>query len=131
MRPWKFHIQHIEPLRHVRKVVGRMFASSDPQIPKAVLELLNCRRLPARLPADLVAAFLNIHPDNISLLVRKGMLVPLGKPRPNAPKFFAAVDVEERMANRDWMHRATLLTEARVRTKNDRQRKNSCAEHSN
>jgi len=35
------------------------------------------------------------------------LMVPLSKPAPNAPKFFAAVDVLSLAQDRDWLSQAT------------------------
>jgi hypothetical protein len=42
-------------------------------------------------------------------LVAAKLLVPLGKPAPNSPKYFAAVEVVERAACAEWLSNATKL----------------------
>ena len=64
-------------------------------VPVQVRELLNVRRLPARLTAPQTAALLNCGEHDIPVLVRKGLLRPLGHPPPNAMKYFAPADVLE------------------------------------
>jgi hypothetical protein len=36
-----------------------------------------------------------------------GKLTPLGDPAPNAPKWFAAVEMIRLAADQDWLHKAT------------------------
>ena len=38
---------------------------------------------------------------------RQGKLTPLGDPAPNAPKWFAAVEMIRLAADQDWLHKAT------------------------
>ena len=58
------------------------------------MALLNCRRLPVRLNSSEVALLLGFQEHDISALVAARLLAPLGKPAANAPKYFAAVEVE-------------------------------------
>ena len=60
-----------------------------------VRELLNLRRLPARLTVQQTAALLNCGEHDIPVLVRKGFSKPLGHPPPNAVKYFAPTEVLE------------------------------------
>jgi hypothetical protein len=71
------------------------------------LAVLNCRRLPARLNASEVAILLGFQEHDVALLVAAKLLVPLGKPAPNAPKYFAAVDVVACAERREWLSEAT------------------------
>ena len=64
-------------------------------------------RLPGRLNADQAAAVLGFAPHDIPLLVRAKLLSPLGKPAPNAIKFFAAVVVERLAEDDTWLGKAT------------------------
>jgi 7-keto-8-aminopelargonate synthetase-like enzyme len=36
-----------------------------------------------------------------------GKLTPLGDPAPNAPKWFAAVEIIRLASDKDWLHKAT------------------------
>ena len=63
-------------------------------------EVLNLRRLPAMLTAAQTAALLDGGGEhNIPVLVRKGLLEPLGNPPANAVKYFATVEVLELAAD--------------------------------
>jgi hypothetical protein len=58
-----------------------------------ILSLLNCRRLPARLSTGEAAVLLGFQEHDIAPLIAAKLLAPLGRPVPNAPKYFATVDV--------------------------------------
>jgi len=82
--------------------------------------VLNCQRLPARLNTAETALLLGFEEHNIALLVAAKLLVPLGKPAPNAPKYFAAVEIVERAANAEWLSSATKAIAKHWRRKNQR-----------
>src|SRR5271154_6520392 len=63
--------------------------------------------LPARLLAAQVAKLLNCTPEDVALLVTAGKLRPLGRPNPNAVKFFSAVELIALLADREWLDEAT------------------------
>ena len=65
------------------------------------------RGLPARLDVASTAKLLGFAEHDIQILMRAGKLTPLGEPAPNAPKWFAAIDVIRLAADRDWLNRAT------------------------
>jgi hypothetical protein len=69
--------------------------------------LLNARRLPGRLNTSEAALLLGFQEHDIALLVAAKLLVPLGKPAPNAPKYFAAVQIAERASDCEWLSDAT------------------------
>ena len=69
--------------------------------------LLNCRRLPARLNATEAAVLLGFKEHDIAPLVAAKLLVPLGKPAQNSPKYFAAVEITARAEDRTWLSEAT------------------------
>lgn len=58
-------------------------------------ELLNLRRLPAMLNSAQTAVLLGLAEHDIPVLVRAGLLKPLGDPPPNAVKSFGTVQVLE------------------------------------
>lgn len=64
-------------------------------VPAHVRDLLNLRRLPARLTVQQTAALLNCGEHDIAVLVSLGLLKPLGHPPPNAVKYFAPTDALE------------------------------------
>jgi hypothetical protein len=80
--------------------------------------LLNCHRLPARLNTSEVAVLLGFQEHDIAPLVAAKLLTPLGKPAPNAPKYFAAIEVLACTENRDWLSHATRAIAKHWSTKN-------------
>src|SRR6185436_6868883 len=69
---------------------------SEILVPAPARELLNLRRLPAMLTAAQTAAMIDCGGEhNIPVLVRAGILKPLGNPPHNAIKYFATVQVLE------------------------------------
>ena len=64
-------------------------------------------RLPARLDVDQTAEVLGFLPHEISVLLKAGLLKPLGKPAPNGHKFFCTVELSALSENRDWLDKAT------------------------
>ena len=63
--------------------------------------------LPARLLAAQVAKLLNCTSEDVAILVSAGKLRPLGRPNPNAVKFFSAVGLIALLADPDWLDEAT------------------------
>jgi hypothetical protein len=84
------------------------------------IALLNCRRLPARLNVTEAAILLGFKEHDIAPLIAVNLLVPLGKPAANAPKYFASVDIETRSEDRDWLAAATKVIAKYWRQKNHR-----------
>jgi hypothetical protein len=68
-----------------------------------IVALLNCRRLPARLSTGETAVLLGFQERDFAPLIAAKLLAPLGKPAPNAPKYFATVDVLAAAQDRDWL----------------------------
>jgi hypothetical protein len=56
---------------------------------------LTTHRLSGRLNAEQAAFLLGFQSHDIPVLARAKLLEPLGKPVPNAPKYFAAVVLDE------------------------------------
>ena len=63
--------------------------------------------LPARLLAEQVAKLLNCTSEDVAILVSAGKLRAMGRPRPNAVKFFSAVELIALLADREWLDEAT------------------------
>ena len=78
------------------------------------------RGLPARLDAAATAKLLGFAEHDIQILMRAGKLTPLGEPAPNAPKWFAAIDMIRLAADRDWLNRATREVARYWRCKRER-----------
>jgi len=84
------------------------------------LALLNCLRLPERLNTTQTAVLLGFHDHDITSVVNAQLLVPLRKPAPNAPKYFAAVEITAFAENKEWLDRATKALTSHWRKKNGR-----------
>ena len=83
---------------------------------------LDRERPPARLNADQTADLLGFEKDDLSLLARAGLLVPLGNPTANALKYYATVDVAAFSEDRDRLDQATAIIYARNRSKFEAQK---------
>ena len=91
-----------------------------------LVELLN-RALdrfspPARLDASQTADILGFEKDDLALISRAGLLVPLGNPTNNAVKYYATADVAAFSENRNRLDQATAIIYARNRSKFDVQK---------
>jgi len=84
-----------------------MLSARNTSSPHETITLLNCRRLPARLNVTEAAVLLGFKEHDIAPLAAVKLLVPLGKPAQNAPKYFAAVDIIARADDRAWLSEAT------------------------
>jgi hypothetical protein len=60
-----------------------------------------------RLLASQVANLLNCSTEDVAILVSSGKLRPLGRPNPNAVKFFSAVELFALLSDREWLDEAT------------------------
>lgn len=87
--------------------------------------LLNCQRLPARLNVTEAAIILGFKEHDIAPLIAAKLLIPLGKPVQNAPKYFAAVDITTRADDRAWLSEATRVLARHWLRKNKRSGKTS------
>ena len=76
--------------------------------------------LPARLTADQAAAVLGFPRHDITVLMAKGLLRPLGRPVQNSTKYFATAELIELRSDVKWLGRATDTVQARWRNKNDK-----------
>jgi hypothetical protein len=81
------------------------------------------RGLPARLDVAAAARLLGFAEHDIQILMGVGKLVALGDPAPNAPKWFAAIEIIRLAADRDWLNKATREVAKYWRHKRERQAK--------
>ena len=88
---------------------------------QATLVIWAARNLPARLDVAATAKLLGFPEHDIQILMAKGKLTPLGDPAPNAPKWFAAVQIIRLAADEDWLHKATREIAKYWRCKRERQ----------
>lgn len=68
---------------------------------------LSMLRLPARLNAEQTAQVLGFQAHDIPVLIKEGLLKPLGGGPRNSVKYFAAVEIEEYRQDTKWLDRAT------------------------
>ena len=64
-----------------------MFIAKKNNAPADAATLLNSRRVPARLHSSEVAGMLGFQDHDIPVLLVARLLIPLGKPAANAPKY--------------------------------------------
>lgn len=65
------------------------------------------KNIPARLSVDATAKLLGFAEHDIQILMAARKLKPLGDPAPNAPKWFAAIEVIRLAVDEDWLNKAT------------------------
>jgi hypothetical protein len=78
-------------------------------------------QLPARLEVKDIAVLLGFSESDVPILIAGGLLKPLGKPAPNARKFFARVEIEHCAENVDWLNQATRCVAQYWKRKRNRQ----------
>jgi hypothetical protein len=94
----------VEPLRSRLAVSSTM---NGPNHYNEQTKLLNALRLPGRLTPEQTATLLGFAPHDIPVLVKAKLLTPLGKPAPNAVKFFAASVIVGLGGDQTWLGKAT------------------------
>ena len=92
------------------------FMTTD-RIAEVMKRALDRERPPARLNGEQTADLLGFEKDDLALLARAGLLVPLGNPTANAVKYYATVDVAAFSEDRDRLDQATAVIYARNRSK--------------
>src|SRR5450755_434929 len=90
---------------------------------QATLATWAARHLPARLDVPTMAKLLGFTESDMQILMAVGKLTPLGDPAPNAPKWFAAVEMIRLAADQEWLHKATR--EIAKHWRNKRERRNT------
>ncbi len=103
------------------KAISGTFMTTD-RIAEVMKRALDRERLPARLNAEQTADLLGFEKDDLALLARAGLLVPLGNPTAKAVKYFATVDVAAFSEDRDRLDHATAIVYARNRSKVEAQK---------
>ena len=69
--------------------------------------MLSLPRLPARLDLNQAAEILGFLPHEMRVLLKIGLLKPLGKPAANGHKFFCTAEISALSQNREWLDKAT------------------------
>lgn len=80
--------------------------------------IFTARRLPGRITAIQTAGLLGFQLHDIAPLMRRKLLRPLGKPAPNAPKWFASAAILKLAQDEQWLSKATELISRNWREKN-------------
>ena len=88
--------------------------------PEAALAAWATKDLPGRLLASEAATLLHCTPEDVTILASAGKLHPLGRPKPNAVKYFSTVELIGLLANREWLDDATKTIAQHWRRKNAR-----------
>lgn len=71
--------------------------------------LLNCLRLPARLNAEEVGQLLGFPVHDVATLTKRGLLKPLGVNTKHTVKYYAAIEVEQKGRDRQWLDKASRV----------------------
>jgi hypothetical protein len=87
---------------------------------QAAMAALAAKNLPARLDVVSTAKLLGFAEHDIQILMVVGKLTPLDDPAPNAPKWFAAVEMLRLAGDQDWLHKATKEIAKYWRNKRER-----------
>src|ERR1035437_4650119 len=87
---------------------------------QAAMTTWAAKDLPERLLAGQVAKLLNSTTDDVAILASAGKLRALGRPKPNAVKFFSSIELITLLADRDWLADATKTIGQHWRRKNAR-----------
>jgi hypothetical protein len=72
------------------------------------LAFFTYRVLPARLTVIEAGWLLGFGPKDITVLVSRGLLKPVGQPTPNATKYFCSIELEALRKDPKWINRAPL-----------------------
>jgi hypothetical protein len=86
----------------------------------ACLDLYSCRRLPGRIVEDQAGALLGFNDYEMKLVARHDLVIPLGRPAPNARKYYCTAEILALAADRAWLDKATRVISKAVREKNSR-----------
>ena len=103
------------------KSMSGTFMTTD-RMAEVMKRALDRERPPARLNGEQTADLLGFEKDDLALLARAGLLVPLGNPTANAVKYYATVDVAAFSEDRDRLDQATAIIYARNRSKFEAQK---------
>lgn len=72
-------------------------------------ELLKTARLPGRLLGEQAAILIGCRSHDIPILVKAGLLLPLGEPVQNSVKYFCTVEILGKIQDRKWLHLVTTV----------------------
>jgi hypothetical protein len=75
--------------------------------------ILNLRHMPGRINAGQAAAYLGFQEHDLPLLIKAGLLKPLGGGPRNTVKYFASVEIQQLATDKRWLDRATKAVSRR------------------
>lgn len=81
-------------------------------------DVLHAHRLPGRVTTQEAARLLGFAQHDITMLTAGRLLKPLGSPAPNAPKYFATVEILRYAQDADWLRKATECVSRSWKAKN-------------
>ncbi len=87
---------------------------------QAAMATWAAKDIPARLQASQVGKLLNCSTDDVAILASAGKLRALGRPKPNAVKYFSSIELITLLADREWLDDATKTISQFWRRKNAR-----------
>jgi len=86
-----------------KSIAEKKKAQASPPLPNLDVDPLTCLRLQPRLTKTQTAKFLNMGKQDIPVLVRAGLLKPLGHPNDSNQKYFATADLVASAEDREWL----------------------------
>jgi hypothetical protein len=100
--------------------LGLEFNESNVAMVYCTKTIENCAAFPARIEAPQVAKILGFSEHDIPVLVRNGLLEPLGNPeeRRNTKKYFAKYQIVFLAADVKWLNKASRVINQAWRDKN-------------
>jgi hypothetical protein len=87
-------------------------------------DFLSLPTLPGRLNPSEAAWRLGFEPHDIPILIRAGLLKPLGRPPASSVKYFASIEIEELKRDAKWLAKATDALRHHWKVKNERTAQN-------
>jgi len=82
-------------------------------------EFLSLPTLPGRFNPSEAAWRLGFEPHDIPILIRVGLLKPLGRPPANSVKYFAGIEIEELKRDAKWLAKASDALRHHWKLKNE------------
>jgi hypothetical protein len=82
-------------------------------------DVLNITRLPGRLTSAQAAALVGFAEHDLAILTAAGLIRPLGKPAPNAPKYWSSAELVRLCCDRQWLDKATKAISVKWKAKNE------------
>lgn len=95
--------------------------NSDDLKPTDLLSIWAQLKVPARIDVATTARLLGVAEHDVPILIATKLLKPLGKPAPNAPKKFAAIEIIALAADKQWLDTVTRRLSEYWKTKKIRQ----------